>query len=236
MSMPCLPCIHSGVVALMTSSQFSELSSFLNEITYFRQKARIPMAQPGKLTEALLLKKAKASTLADVRNLSLWGSHLSDISLIAKLPNVETIALSVNEIDSLEPFSHCPKLRELFLRKNRIGAFGELEHLRNLAELRVLWLTDNPVTEEPDYRERTIALLPGLTKLDEIDIAAEERAAAKQRFPARGAPAPAPAPARAPPAAANVVAAIRLLLQSVDAEGLRGLRGEIDRLIGAGMA
>jgi hypothetical protein len=209
------------------------------------------MAQSTVLTESVLLKKSKAGTLAEVHNVSLWGMRLSDISVISRLPNVETIALSVNEIDSLEPFSHCLKLRELFLRRNHIARLSELEHLKGLPELRVLWLTDNPITEEPDYREITIAMLPGLTKLDEIDIKDEERAAARQKFPAgapkKSAPPPAkspPPPAKSPPSApkpgpaivgdpANVLAAVRLLLQNVDTDGLKALQIEIGQLIDA---
>jgi hypothetical protein len=202
------------------------------------------MAQPTALTESIVLKKSKATSLAEVHNLSLWGQRLSDVSIVARLPNVETIALSVNEVDSLEPFSHCPKLRELFLRKNKIGKLSELEYLKGLTELRVLWLTDNPLTEEPDYREITIAVLPGLTKLDEVDITPEEKADAKQKFP-HGVPvksaaaAAAPPPRRPspgpPPAAfgdpANLLAAIRLLLQNVDTDGLKVLQSEIGQLI-----
>jgi hypothetical protein len=200
------------------------------------------MTQSPVLSESVLLKKSKASNLNEVHNVSLWGMRLSDVSIISKLPNVETIALSVNEIGSLEPFSHCPKLRELFLRRNHIAKISELEHLKKLTELRVLWLTDNPITEEPDYREITIAVLPGLTKLDEVDIKEEERAAAKQKFPngvpKKSSPPLAKGPTLAPKVAnqaigdpANILGAIRLLLQNVDTEGLRILHSEIGQLI-----
>jgi hypothetical protein len=196
------------------------------------------MAQRIVLTESLVLKKSKAATLAEVHNLSLWGQHLWDVSVVARLPNVETIALSVNELETLEPFPHCPKLRELFLRKNKIANLSELEYLKSLPELRVLWLTDNPLTEEPDYREITIAVLPGLTKLDEVDILPEERAAAKAKFP-RGVPAKnpgvgAPRPKRAQSgigAPGSVAAAIRLLLPNLETEELTALQTEIAQLI-----
>jgi hypothetical protein len=174
------------------------------------------MAKARVLTEALILKKSKSSSLSDVRNLTLWGMHLADVSIVSRLENVETVALSVNEVDSLEPFSPCTKLRELFLRKNHIAELCDLDHLRGLTELRVLWLTDNPITEKPGYREYTIVHLPQLTKLDEVDITADEREAANQKFfpqPPAAAPPPVPPPTRE--GQVNILAAIRLLLQKL---------------------
>ena len=135
------------------------------------------------LTEALIRSKMKVNSLEDIHNLNMWGNHLSDVSFVAKLPNVETITLSVNEISSLEPFSRCPKLQELFLRRNQISSLRELFHLQKLSHLRVLWLSDNPIVDEPDYRLFTIACLSGLTKLDEADITPEERQKAQAKFP-----------------------------------------------------
>ena len=134
------------------------------------------------LTEAVVLQKSKAKSLEEVHNVNAWGSQLSDVSIVARMPNVVTMALSVNEVASLEPFSHCPKLSELYLRKNKISSLRELVHLQKLP-LRVLWLSDNPIVDEPDYRLFTIACLTHLTKLDEVEITDEERAKAKAKFP-----------------------------------------------------
>lgn len=60
-------------------------------------------------------------SLAEVRNLNLWGLDLEDVSIIARMPNAEVLSLSVNKIASLQPFSLCPKLQELYLRKNEVG-------------------------------------------------------------------------------------------------------------------
>jgi protein TilB len=108
---------------------------------------------------------------------------------------------------------------------------SDLDHLRGLTELRVLWLTDNPITEKPGYREYTIARLPQLTKLDEVDITADDREAANRKFPAQP---PAAAPPPVPPSAregqANILAAIRLLLQNLEADALNVLYAEIEQL------
>ena len=107
--------------------------------------------------------------------MNLWGQRLEDVSIVSKLPNIETIALSVNEIKTLAPFQHCLHLRELFLRRNSIPSLSEIKYLTNLPALQTLWLADNPITQEPNYREFVIAMLPHLTKLDEVDITQKER-------------------------------------------------------------
>lgn len=57
------------------------------------------------------------------------------------MPNVEVLSLSVNKIEHLEDFAHCPKLRELYLRKNNINDIAEIEWLKELPMLKVLWLS-----------------------------------------------------------------------------------------------
>ena len=37
-----------------------------------------------------------------------------------KMPNLEVLSLSANKIISLQSFSHCAKLQELYLRKNAV--------------------------------------------------------------------------------------------------------------------
>merc|ERR1712216_1032522 len=92
------------------------------------------------LTEPLLLDKTEASSLLDIKNLNLWGSELDDVRVLAKMPNVEVLSLSVNKITGLEPFCKCSKLQELYLRKNEVKSLDELKHLKSLQALKVLWL------------------------------------------------------------------------------------------------
>jgi len=55
-----------------------------------------------------------------VRNLNLWGTDLTDVSILSRMLNVEVLSLSVNKISSLRDFAACPKLQELYLRKNEV--------------------------------------------------------------------------------------------------------------------
>ena len=65
---------------------------------------------------------------------------------------------SVNHIKYLEPLKHCEKLEELYLRKNEIEDFGEFEHLSGLKYLRVLWVDENPCTQNIDYRRNLFGI------------------------------------------------------------------------------
>jgi cilla- and flagella-associated protein len=60
-------------------------------------------------------------SLSDVVNLNLWAHDLTDVSILSAMPNVEVLSLSMNQITSLRDFSGCGKLRELYLRRNKVG-------------------------------------------------------------------------------------------------------------------
>jgi Leucine-rich repeat (LRR) protein len=133
--------------------------------------------QPGKqLTKELLLSKCKTDRLSSLKNVNLWGNELQDLSIVAQeLPNVEILSLSLNKITSLKDFAQCFKLTELYLRKNNIQDIMEVQHLKLLTNLRVLWLSHNPCADHPLYRLFVIKTLPNLVKLDNAEVTPEER-------------------------------------------------------------
>lgn len=127
------------------------------------------------LSEAMVFQKTHQQNLKDVKNLNMWGYNFADIGIISKMPNLEIVSLSVNNIKHLEAFSHCPKLREIFLRNNKISDFNEIKYLSNLPNLRTIWLSENPISFDSNYRNRVIQYLPQITKLDEAEITEAER-------------------------------------------------------------
>jgi hypothetical protein len=131
------------------------------------------------LKESLVYAKTKCETLEAVVHLNLWGSQLSDVSLVSQMANVEIISLSVNQISSLEPFSYCPKLSELYLRKNNIHTIEEVVYLKDLQNLRLLWLNDNPCADHPHYTTFVVRMLPQLARLDNEVVTPREREEAK---------------------------------------------------------
>lgn len=125
-----------------------------------------------KLTIDFIVFRVKNSRLDQVKTLNLWGSDLGDVSILSDLPALEIVSLSVNKISSLSAFSKMKNLRELYLRKNIISDFKEIEELKNCKNLRTLSLIENPITEAPNYRNKVLEILPQLTKLDDIQVGA----------------------------------------------------------------
>ena len=79
------------------------------------------------LSEDMIHQRTKQK-LNEVKNLNMWGYDLTDVSIIDKMPNLEVISLSLNHISSLHFFKNCKHLRDLFLRKNEISKFDELQN------------------------------------------------------------------------------------------------------------
>lgn len=127
------------------------------------------------LNESLVLAKTRCQDLHSVYKLNCWGSGIKDVSLVRKLVNVEVIGMSCNEITTLEDFAHCPKLKELILRKNNIDNIAEIAHLQGLTKLTSLWLGENPCADNTyNYRKVVLKALPNLTVLDNIPVTPEE--------------------------------------------------------------
>lgn len=137
------------------------------------------------LTEEVVLMKNKVSSLSEVKSISFWGADIEDISIVAKMPNLESASLSANNITTLQPFASCPNLKEIFVRRNKIASLSEVDCLKGLTQLRVLWLSDNPITQVDGYRDYVIRTLPQITKLDEDDITQEQRAKAMASAPVK---------------------------------------------------
>lgn len=119
--------------------------------------------------------RTKCNRMDLIKNLNLWGNDLEDISVLQYMPNLEVLSLSVNCVSSLADLKYCPKLSELYLRKNDIHDLAEVLNLRQHRQMKVLWLSDNPCATLPYYRLYVLRHLPGLTKLDSLDVTDEER-------------------------------------------------------------
>jgi hypothetical protein len=128
----------------------------------------------GILQEHVVFQKTRTQSLTDVRTLNLWGFELEDISIVSQMTNAETLSLPVNKISTLAPFESCKHLQKLLLRNNQISSFDELNYLQNLPCLTTLSLIDNPIAQQPNYREIAIRKLPRLKMLDGIDVSVRQ--------------------------------------------------------------
>ncbi|CAH8625053.1 unnamed protein product [Heterobilharzia americana] len=73
-------------------------------------------------------------------------------------------------------------MKKLDLTVNFVGDLSSIKSLVNVHFLEELYLTGNPCTEYPGYREFVIATLPQLKSLDGIEITKSERIMALQNL------------------------------------------------------
>jgi hypothetical protein len=116
--------------------------------------------------EFILSKFPNITDITDIKKLNLYAEDLLDISLISRMPNIEVLSLSSNQISSLSPLTNCLNVREIYLRNNNIDSFKELDHLKHLLNLKVLWLEGNPICNDIYYREKVFNILPQVIFLD----------------------------------------------------------------------
>ena len=126
------------------------------------------------LTKEDILAKYNNKPLSEIKNLNFWGKDLINIDIIEQMPNLEVVSLSANKISSLKPFTACSHLKELYLRKNNISDFDELNYLTNCKELKILWIDQNPICDCENYRKRIIIALPNLVRLDNSPVVTTE--------------------------------------------------------------
>jgi len=130
------------------------------------------------LTAELIRTRTKTDNLFYIKKFTLCNHDIDDIRILRQMPNIEVLSLSVNKINSLKEFANCSKLQELYVRSNNIKDLAEVEYLADLRDLRVLWLSENPCANHPNYRAYVINSLPDLESLDKVPVTLEERAAA----------------------------------------------------------
>ena len=125
------------------------------------------------LTENIVLSRTRQHDLSRVRKLNCWGSELSDVSIVERMPHVEVLSLTINNITTLRDFASCKNLQELYLRKNKICDLNELYYIQELPNLKKLTLSENPCAEHPNYRYTVIRALPYLELLDNVVVTPE---------------------------------------------------------------
>ena len=82
------------------------------------------------LTEELVLKRSKARSLEAVRNLNCWGCGLSDVSILARMPNLEV--LNIRWVWHYTYYTHTIFLRSLqYLSCNNLASLKDLRSCKS---------------------------------------------------------------------------------------------------------
>ena len=138
-----------------------------------------------KLTKDFLRSRLGKDDFENIKNLNLWGNNIDDISLLKEMPSLEIISLSVNHIKDLSVFCNLKNVKELYLKDNKIADFNQIEYLRNCQKLEKLLLLDNPISKQPNYKQKILEILPNLKKLDDLEINNSNNNKDKNSPPAR---------------------------------------------------
>eukprot|EP00800_Vazella_pourtalesii_P003779 TRINITY_DN13932_c0_g1_i1.p1 TRINITY_DN13932_c0_g1~~TRINITY_DN13932_c0_g1_i1.p1 ORF type:complete len:186 (-),score=21.19 TRINITY_DN13932_c0_g1_i1:125-661(-) len=120
------------------------------------------------LTCELIQTRSRCNRFDTLKALNCWGCNLKDITMLKELPSLRILILTSNSIVDLSPISQCLKLRELYLRNNKIEDLHELGKLKQLTNLRSIWISENPCTTTPtvNYAEKVFSILPNIKYLD----------------------------------------------------------------------
>ncbi|CAH8566633.1 unnamed protein product [Schistosoma turkestanicum] len=118
----------------------------------------------------------------NLKILYLQNNLIPKIENLSKLKNLEYLNLALNNIEKIENLEGCESLKKLDLTVNFIGDLCSVESLVDVHFLEELYLTGNPCTEYPGYREFVVATLPQLKSLDGVEITKSERIIAFQNL------------------------------------------------------
>ena len=130
-----------------------------------------------------------------IENLDVYCRHLKILYMqnnliekmegLTKLKELEYLNLAVNSCPRIEGIKRCESLNKLDMTLN----FVDIENLKESCEalewcpfMTELYLSGNPCTDWPGYREYVIAKVETLMKLDGEEIEKSHRLAARQRL------------------------------------------------------
>jgi len=103
-----------------------------------------------------------------------------------KLVELEYLNMAVNSVSKIEGVKRCESLNKLDLTLNFIDVEDLKESLENLEwcpNFTELYLTGNPCTDWPNYRQYTVAKVDTLLRLDGEEVQKSERLKAKTLLP-----------------------------------------------------
>ena len=149
-----------GDGANSTAQQGVQSKPLTREMPHEIDSAGIIRAQIAKTLHKRLGQLTQAD-LGKVRELSLMGQYISDISYLARLPHLESLDISFTYVDTVEPLLNCRNLRRLDISDTHVRDISPLQHLPELRTLSMwdLWLAREHID---DLKEK----LPSLEVVD----------------------------------------------------------------------
>ena len=93
-------------------------------------------------------------------------NKITEIKNVESLTNLTTFDLSDNLISKLQGLDNQVNLQELWLTKNTVEHFSELEYLQKLPSLQTIYLERCPIFFYPDYKVKIIEICPRIKQID----------------------------------------------------------------------
>jgi len=119
--------------------------------------------------------------LPNLKNLFLGANMIKRIEGMARLTGLSTLHLRDNQLENLAGFAPEQKnLQYVNLRGNLVTSVKECAKMKVLPLIRALVLSENPCSEEDDYRMETLIGIRTLERLDKDEYTDEERTEAEE--------------------------------------------------------
>ena len=105
--------------------------------------------------------------LTNLKEVYLSQNGIKDIRGLDGCPQLEVLDLNYNRIERVSNVAHLQCLTDFWARHNQLADFAAaIDELAKLPKLSLVYLEFNPIAKQPDYRDRVIAALPTLKRLD----------------------------------------------------------------------
>lgn len=120
--------------------------------------------------------------LVSLRWLDLSFNKIRKIEGLTTLTQLEDLTLYANKISTIEGLDKCTSLQCLSLGNNRIDSLEQVIMLRQLVNLNMLTLSENPISKEAEYKAVVLAYVDNIKYLDYALVDPVERTTAKEQY------------------------------------------------------
>ena len=102
-----------------------------------------------------------------LEELYLGHNGIPTIGGLDALQKLNTLDLSSNKIEMVQNVSKLVKLEELWMSCNLVASFDSVVELQKTAvKIKTLYLEQNPISKDFEYRKRLAEMFPSLTQID----------------------------------------------------------------------
>lgn len=142
-------------------------------------RASLACVQRRYLQQNVLTEISHLEGLDALETLNVSNNHIARLANLSCLPNLRTLIATHNNLSDLDSVKHVAELTALHtldLQNNQISDPGIVECLKQIPDLRCLYLKGNPVVSAiKNYRKALVSSIPTLTYLDDRPVFEPER-------------------------------------------------------------